>query len=105
MILDKKYLSKIILPGTVTLVEVASSNAQLNALISDLKEIPNIKLIFENGRNAAGLEDLLSQGFIPILLLGAQSINNMTNNVKTRITSHIKSKDYLNDIAVDVFIF
>ncbi len=105
MILDKKYLSKIILPGTVTLVEVASSNAQLNSLISDLKEIPNIKLIFENGRNAAWLEHLLSQGSIPILLLGAQSINNMTREVKAMVTSHIKSKDYLNDIAVDVFIF
>ena len=43
MILDKKYLGKIILPGTVTLVEVASSNAQLMSLISDLEEISPFK--------------------------------------------------------------
>lgn len=105
MILDKSHLDTIVKPGAVILVKVEETCSQLDLLVEDLQSIPKTKLIYENGRNTKLIDDSVRQGFIPVMLLGHESLNAMVQNVKHRVTHTIKSSDYLSQTAVDVFIF
>lgn len=98
-------LENIIENGNVILIKIDEVGSQLSNLKKELKEYSNVKLILENGRNIRAIHQAMDQGKVPVLLLGRNSLNNMTIHVEASITHVFRTSKFISEEAADMFIF